>query len=112
MLLVERVLVGVWLAYEVKTVAVAGSVRGEVAAGLSETEVAIGAAAYFTCVVVVLTLVLPEAHGTDLVHAAFPQGEVSTAGTCVRLGSRGAMYVEEHARIVSTCGRSRIRHLP
>jgi hypothetical protein len=66
-------LVRLWFPYEVKPTAFARSVRGEIMTGLSETQAAVGTPAYLIGVVIVL----PEAHGADLVHAAFAKGEVS-----------------------------------
>jgi hypothetical protein len=63
-------LVGLGFPYEMKSSAFACPVRGEVVAGLSETEAVVGPATYVIGVVVVLAVVLPEAHGADVVHAA------------------------------------------
>jgi hypothetical protein len=80
-----------------KPTALACSVRGEILTGLSETEAAIGPTAFVIGVVVILAVVLPEAHGADLVHATFAKGEVSAARTPVRLVPGRPVHVEEHA---------------
>jgi hypothetical protein len=91
-----RVLVRLWSPYEVKPTAFACSVRGEIMTGLSETQAAVGAPAYFIGVVLILAVVLPEAHGADLVHAAFAEGEVSAARASIRLVAGRPAHVEEH----------------
>jgi hypothetical protein len=64
--------------------------------GLSETEAAVGPTACLIGVVIVLAVVLPEAHGADLVHAAFAEGEVSAARASIRLVAGRPAHVEEH----------------
>ena len=66
-----------------------------------QTERVVGSAAHVIGIVVVLTIVLPEADGTDVVAATLLQGDVTTAWALVRSTATGTHDVgEQHPPIV------------
>lgn len=72
------------LAYERGTPLVTGSYGMEVPAGRREAEPAVRTASHAVSILVVLPVVLPEAHGADLEVAALIERQEATARTVVR----------------------------
>ncbi len=77
--------------------AVVRSVGGIVSPGLGEAEPTVGATTALVGVMVVLSVVFPEAHGADLEVATSLKRQVPATRTCVRLASRRPIHVDEHA---------------
>ena len=106
-------LVWQWLPNELDAPPVAGTNGVEVPTGLSQTQPTVRSAAYPVGVVIVLAVVLPEAHGADLIEAALGKRQVATARTPIGPALWAAVHVDEgfgHGRILakSRCLRIRI----
>lgn len=78
---------------------------GEVAAGLGKAETSVRATSHYVGVVVVLPVVLPEAHRTDVVDAALGQGEIAAAWTAHRAAWLGVAQGLVFLEIVHTTHR-------
>ena len=113
-----------WLPNEWGAPLVTGTHGVDVPMGLSQTQPAARSAAYPGGVVIVLAVVLPEAHGADLVEAALGKRQVAAARTPIGPALRAAVHIDEgsgHSRILANprCRRiwicspvcSRIREL-
>jgi|SRR6266536_2992297 len=77
---------------------VAGSKLSKILACLCEAQRTIRAAAHLVSIVAVLSVVLPETHGTNLVASSTAQREITTARTAIRrsLFCRLADVLESH----------------
>src|SRR5262249_42087123 len=73
----------------------AGSKGGEISPGLVEAQTSVRTAANLIGVMLVLTVVLPEADRTDLIHASLIEGEISAARAGIRLASWWTPHVEK-----------------
>jgi hypothetical protein len=73
-----------WGAYELGTSLVACTHSVEVLSCFRKAQPAVGAASNSASIVVVLPVVLPEAHRTDLEVTALAERQEATAGTRVR----------------------------
>jgi hypothetical protein len=73
-----------WGAYELGTSLVASTHRVEIPSCFREAQPAVGAASNSFRIVVVLPVVFPEAHRTDLEVAALTERQEAAAGTGVR----------------------------
>lgn len=97
---------------ELGTPLVAGTHGVEVPTGLSQAQPAVRSATDPVGVVIVLAVVLPEAHGADLVEATLGKREVAAAWTPIGSAPGAAAHVDKgfgHGRILAKPRRRRIR---
>jgi hypothetical protein len=73
---------------------------------LSQAEMAVRAASALVRIVVILTVVLPEADWTDLVHCTLSEGNEAAARAAIRTVLGSAYDIREHHERIVLCDRA------
>lgn len=103
-MIAERMFLGSRRPYVLQVFRVGRSVGGEVAARVEQAQIPVRPAAYSAGVMVVLTVVLPEADIANLVTASLAQRQVTAARAGIRAAFRPSLHVDERPRVITHHG--------